>query len=289
MLAPAWPGLEGDVEALRRDPSPIAGLSAAKVLAHYEVLIRGLQRPPILMGHSFGGTFTHILIDRGLGAAGVSIDGASVRGIADLPLSTLRSTAHVLSNPRNRGKAVPLNEKRFRYAFGNTLDEAAEAMELPFAGVHQLCAPMLGRLDALPAPQRDAASVALGLASGQVPDRFLVGLAVLGLVSAEAEERPLLCLVEDAQWLDAASSQILGFVARRVLAESVAIVIAVRDPITGRDFDGLPEWRSKGCARTTHVPSWRVPSRAGSTPASATAWSPRRAGTRSPSWSCPGT
>jgi len=119
-------------------------------------------------------------------------------------------------------------------------------MELPFAGIHLLCAPMLDRLDTLPAPQRDAASVALGLASGQVPDRFMVGLAVLGLLSATAAERPLLCLVEDAQWLDAASSQVLGFVARRVLAESVAIVIALREPTTGRDFDGLPELALEG-------------------------------------------
>jgi DNA-binding CsgD family transcriptional regulator len=114
-------------------------------------------------------------------------------------------------------------------------------MELPFAGVHQLCAPMLARRDALPPPQRDALSVALGLASGGVPDHFLVGLAVLGLLSAAAEERPLLCLVEDAQWLDAASTHILGFVARRMLAESVAIVVAIREPATGVDFDRLPE------------------------------------------------
>ena len=114
-------------------------------------------------------------------------------------------------------------------------------MELPFAGIHQLCAPMLSRRGALPAPQRDALNVALGLASGAVPDHFLVGLAVLGLLSAAADERPLLCLVEDAQWLDVASSRIFGFVARRMLAESVAIVIAVREPAAGADFDRLPE------------------------------------------------
>jgi DNA-binding CsgD family transcriptional regulator len=119
-------------------------------------------------------------------------------------------------------------------------------MELPFAGIHQLCAPMLPRLDALPQPQQDALRVALGLASGQVPDRLLIGLAVLGLLSAVAEERPLLCLVEDAQWLDAASGVILGFVARRLLAESVAIVVAVREPNTRHDFDGLPELALRG-------------------------------------------
>jgi AAA ATPase domain len=114
-------------------------------------------------------------------------------------------------------------------------------MELPFAGIHQLCAPLLDQVDALPQPQGDALRVALGLASGDVPDRFLVGLAVLGLLSAAAEERPLLCLVEDAQWLDDASALILGFIARRLLAESVALVVSVREPTTRRDFDGLPE------------------------------------------------
>ena len=119
-------------------------------------------------------------------------------------------------------------------------------MELAFAGIHQLCGTMLHRLDELPVPQRDALSVALGLAAGEVPDRFLVGLAVLGLLAAVAEERPLLCIVEDAQWLDGASSQIVGFVARRVRAESVAIVVAVREPAAAPDFDGLSELRLEG-------------------------------------------
>ncbi len=114
-------------------------------------------------------------------------------------------------------------------------------MELPFAGVHQFCATMPDRLDALPAPQRNALSVALGLVAGEMPDRFLVGLAVLSLLSVVAAVRPLLCLVEDAQWLDAASAQIFGLVARRVRAESVAIVVAVREPVAEHDFDGLPE------------------------------------------------
>jgi DNA-binding CsgD family transcriptional regulator len=121
-------------------------------------------------------------------------------------------------------------------------------MELPFAATHQLWATMPDRLDALPAPQRDALSVALGLAAGEVPDRFLVGLAVLSLLAAVAEERPLLCLIDDAQWLDAASSQILGLVARRLGAESVAIVVAVREPAPGHNFDGLSELRLEGLA-----------------------------------------
>src|SRR4051794_5425634 len=89
-------------------------------------------------------------------------------------------------------------------------------MELPFAGLHQLCAPLLGRLGALPEPQRVALSVALGRASGDPPDRFLVALAALSLLAEVAAERPLLCFVDDAHWLDAASRQVLGFVARRL-------------------------------------------------------------------------
>src|SRR5918999_4641099 len=119
-------------------------------------------------------------------------------------------------------------------------------MELPFAGLHQLCAPMFARLDALPKPQRDALSVALGRSSGGTPDRFLVALAVLSLLSAVAEEEPLLCLVDDAQWLDETSDQVLGFVARRLLAESVAIVFAVRQPANRLAFEGLPELQLGG-------------------------------------------
>ena len=148
----------------------------------------------------------------------------------------------------------------------------AEAeMELPFAGIHQLCASVLDRPDALPQPQRDALNVALGLASGDVPDRFLVGLAVLGLLSAAAEERPLLCVVEDAQWLDAASGMILGFVARRLLAESVAMVVAIREPNDRHDFDGLPELLLHGLAEEDARTLLVRPFRAGLTTASATA------------------
>ncbi|MDA0158866.1 AAA family ATPase [Solirubrobacter ginsenosidimutans] len=119
-------------------------------------------------------------------------------------------------------------------------------MELPFAGIHQLCATMLDRLAALPAPQREALSVALGRTAGDAPDPFLTGLAVLGLLAAVAEERPLLCLLDDGQWLDGASSQIVGLVARRVRAESLAIIVAVREPLAAPDFDRLPELRLDG-------------------------------------------
>ena len=146
-----------------------------------------------------------------------------------------------------RGEAGIGKSALLRYASSRAADfRAAQVtgveaeMELPFAGIHQLCHPMLDHLAALPGPQRNALSVALGLASGETPDRFMVAVAVLGLLSAVAEERPLLCLVDDAQWLDATSSQTFGFVARRLLAESVAIVIAVREPAAARDLDGLP-------------------------------------------------
>jgi DNA-binding CsgD family transcriptional regulator len=119
-------------------------------------------------------------------------------------------------------------------------------MELPFAGIHRLCAPLFDRLDVLPEPQRNALNVALGVASGDTPDRFLVAVAVLSLLAAVADEHPLLCLVDDAHWLDAASGQALGFVARRLLAESVALVFALREPTATPSFDGLPELRLAG-------------------------------------------
>jgi pimeloyl-ACP methyl ester carboxylesterase len=125
VVAPSWPGLEGEVEALRRDPSPIADQDVNRILDHYEKVIRDLDRPPIIIGHSFGGAFAQLLAHRGLGAAVVSLDGATVRGVRDLPLSTIRSSAAILRNPFNRRKAVPFSFGQFRYAFGNTLDEAA--------------------------------------------------------------------------------------------------------------------------------------------------------------------
>ena len=118
--------------------------------------------------------------------------------------------------------------------------------ELPFAALHQLCGRMLDRLDRLPGPQRDALGVAFGLRSGGAPDRFLVGLAVLGLVSEVAAGRPLLCLVDDAQWLDQASAQALAFVARRLDAETVALLVGTRDPAGEGFLAGLPEQVLRG-------------------------------------------
>ena len=112
-------------------------------------------------------------------------------------------------------------------------------MELAFAGLHQLGAPMLSRAEHLPAPQRDALRTAFGQAAGPPPDRFMVGLAILSLLSEVAGEQPLVCLIDDMQWLDQASAQALGFVARRLAADPVGLVFAVREP--GPELAGLPE------------------------------------------------
>jgi pimeloyl-ACP methyl ester carboxylesterase len=122
VLAPAWPGMEAEVEALNADPAPIARLTVDRIVEHYEDVILSLERPPIIMGHSFGGTFTQILLDRGLGAAGVGVASATVKGVRDLPLSTIKVAAPALS-PFKRDEAVPLTAKEFHYAFANTLSE----------------------------------------------------------------------------------------------------------------------------------------------------------------------
>jgi DNA-binding CsgD family transcriptional regulator len=118
-------------------------------------------------------------------------------------------------------------------------------MELAFAGLHQLCAPLMEHVDELPEPQREALAVAFGRGVGPTPDRFLVGLAVLSLMAAAADGQPLLCVVDDAQWLDQVSVQTLAFVARRLMAEPVALIFAVRD--SGAEaLTGLPELVIKG-------------------------------------------
>jgi len=119
-------------------------------------------------------------------------------------------------------------------------------MELAFAGLHQLCAPMLDHAQSLPGPQREALRTAFGLSPGPVPDRFLMGLAVLGLLSETAGERPLVCVVDDQQWLDRASAQALGFAARRLAADPVGLVFAARIP--GEDVAGLPQLVVEGLA-----------------------------------------
>ena len=117
-------------------------------------------------------------------------------------------------------------------------------MELAYASLHQLCAPLLDRLERLPAPQRHAVEIVFGLSSGAAPDRFLVGLGVLSLVSEVAEERPVLCVIDDAQWLDQASALTLAFVARRLLAEPVGLVFAAREP--GEELRHVPDLEVHG-------------------------------------------
>jgi hypothetical protein len=118
-------------------------------------------------------------------------------------------------------------------------------IELAFAGLQQLCAPLIGHIDELPEPQREALNVAFGHGVGDTPDRFLVGLAVLSLMAAAANDRPLLCIIDDVQWLDQVSVQTLAFVARRLLAEPVALVFAARDGVP-KALGGLPDMAIKG-------------------------------------------
>src|SRR5690349_23277324 len=113
-------------------------------------------------------------------------------------------------------------------------------MELAFAGLHALCAPMLSRLAHLPEPQQAALKIAFGLDVGPPPDRFMVGLAMLSLLADAAEKHPLLCVIDDAQWLDRVSAQTLAFVARRLLAERVGLVFAVRAEAEDEELRGLP-------------------------------------------------
>ncbi|MDQ1458910.1 MAG: hypothetical protein QOI08_394, partial [Actinomycetota bacterium] len=114
-------------------------------------------------------------------------------------------------------------------------------MELPYAALHQLCGGMLDRIERLPPPQADALGVVFGLHVSESPDRFIVGLAMLNLLAEVAADRPLLCVVDDAQWLDQASAQTLAFVARRLGAESIALLFGARDPLAVPDLGGLPE------------------------------------------------
>jgi DNA-binding CsgD family transcriptional regulator len=126
------------------------------------------------------------------------------------------------------------------------IDGIQAEMELSFAGIHRLCTPILDEIEALAEPQQNALRVAWGMASGDAPDRFLVAVAVLNLLSATAEKRPLLCLIDDTQWLDAASVQALGFVARRLVAEPIAMIFSLREPVTTRALDGLPQLSVQG-------------------------------------------
>ncbi len=123
VIARSWPGMEGDIEELRRDPSAIAGLGLTEIVDHYDRIVRELDQPPIIMGHSFGGLITQILIDRGLGAAGVAIDPAPIKGIWVLPFSELKSAFPALKNPFDQHRAVALTLSQFNYGFTNYLSE----------------------------------------------------------------------------------------------------------------------------------------------------------------------
>lgn len=141
VIADSWPGLDSEVENLRRDPSPLAGLGVGEIVDHYARIIDDLERPPIIIGHSFGGTFTQILLDRGYGAAGVAIASAAIKGVMKLPFSTLRTAWPVLKNPANRKRAVPLSPKQFNWRFTNDIDLAASQ---PL--YDRYCVPATGRV-----------------------------------------------------------------------------------------------------------------------------------------------
>jgi pimeloyl-ACP methyl ester carboxylesterase len=121
VLAPAWPGLDKDPEELRRDPSPLRGLSITDVVDHYERIIRELDSPPIIIGHSFGGIHTQLLADRGLGAAAVALGTGAPKGVLRLPYSTLRAAWTALRNPLGKNNVAPLTKKQFHWCFTNSL------------------------------------------------------------------------------------------------------------------------------------------------------------------------
>jgi DNA-binding CsgD family transcriptional regulator/tetratricopeptide (TPR) repeat protein len=179
----------------------------------------------------------------------VLLDRESERAALDGLLRDLRSgrgSALVVRGEAGVGKSALL-EYVAGTAAGMRVARAVgveSEMELAFASLHLLCAPLLDRLDGLPVPQRDALGVAFGLREGAAPDRFMVGLAVLTLLSEVAEDRPLLCVVDDAQWLDQASAQVLAFAGRRLLAEPVGLVFAARE--SGEAFGGLAELEVRG-------------------------------------------
>ena len=121
VLAPAWPGMDRPIEELRADTTAVDHLGVTEIVDHYEGIIQDLAQPPIIMGHSFGGLITQVLLDRGMGAAGVAIDSAPVKGVLSLPLSSIRSSLPALKNPANNHKSVMLSPEEFHFAFTNTL------------------------------------------------------------------------------------------------------------------------------------------------------------------------
>ena len=172
------------------------------------------------------------------------IDRRDERGVLDRLIDDVRagqSQVLLVRGDPGVGKTALLNYVAGRASGCQVVRVAGvqSEMELAFAGLHLLCAPMLDRLDRLPVPQREALRTAFGLSVGPPPDRFLVGLAVLSLLAGAAGKRPLICLIDDEQWLDRASAQALGFAARRLAADPVGLVFAARTP--GPELAGLPE------------------------------------------------
>jgi DNA-binding CsgD family transcriptional regulator len=189
------------------------------------------------------------MTDVAAGSSGL-LDRVTERGVLDRLVAELRAgSSHVLVLRGDAGVGKTALLRHLRVAASGcqiiwTTGVESE-MELAFAGLHALCTPLLGGLDRLPGPQRDALRTAFGLSVGPSPERFLVGLAVLSLLAAAAEQQPVVCIVDDAQWLDQISSQTLTFVARRLLAEQVAFVFAVRG-LGEQTFDGFPELLVEG-------------------------------------------
>ena len=140
-IAPSWPGMDVDISHLRDDTSEIDNLGVAEIADHYEKIIVDLDRPPIIMGHSFGGLITQILLDRGHGACGVALDSAPFKGVYVLPPSTLRSGFPALKNPKNLHRSVTLTPEEFHYAFTNTMSE-----EESLAVYERFAAPGPGRV-----------------------------------------------------------------------------------------------------------------------------------------------
>ena len=124
VIAPGWPGLDREPAELRADPSPLHGLSVTDVVDHYDEIIGRLDRPPVIIGHSFGGLISQLLLNRGLGSAGVALDTAAPKGVLKLPLSTLRSALPALKNPFGKNNDVPLTHEQFHWCFTNALSEA---------------------------------------------------------------------------------------------------------------------------------------------------------------------
>jgi pimeloyl-ACP methyl ester carboxylesterase len=143
-VTPGYPGIEpgtAGVEALRRNPGPLADLGVREIFDHLAEVIGALGTKPIIMGHSFGGAFVQLLVDAGFGVAGVSIDGAAVKGVKALPLSEIKATLPVLRNPANLHRAVPITEKEFHYAFTNNL-----SVEESKAVYERYAVPVSGRM-----------------------------------------------------------------------------------------------------------------------------------------------